>query len=89
MKTKDYENLHAGERILRLLAGLGLCSSVLVMSGPLGWFVLLPLLGIYPALTAFTGYDPVRALRGYASASAAVPFRAERVSRLNPGYAGS
>lgn len=59
MNTERIENLSKGERVLRLGVGMGLATSVLAASGPLGWMAILPLVGIYPALTAFTGFDPV------------------------------
>ena len=59
MKIEHIENLTPGRRIFRFGAGMILITSVLAVSGPLGWAAVLPLLGIYPALTAFTGYCPV------------------------------
>lgn len=62
MNTVRTVNLSKGERILRFGVGMALVTSVLSMSGALGWFALLPLLAIYPSLTALTGYDPVVAV---------------------------
>lgn len=73
MKTANLENLSLGQRIFRFGSGTILITSVLAASGPLGWLAVLPLIGIYPALTAFIGYCPVYAVMeevGYESRQA-------------------
>lgn len=59
MKIERIQNLTPSQRFIRISIGLGLSTSVLAVTGPLGWMTILPLVGIYPGVTGFTGYDPI------------------------------
>lgn len=57
------QNVGTLDRIFRVALGAALIGSVFYLDESVfaqtNWWVLLPLLGIYPALTAVLGWDPV------------------------------
>lgn len=55
----ELNNVNAFERALRLFAGCSLIGSVFFLTAPFDYLILLPLLGIYPCLTAIVGWDPL------------------------------
>jgi len=62
---KGLRNLGVLDRTLRGLAGLALSAHVLFLDGPPGaWSLYGVLLGLYPALTAVWGWDPLYHLAG-------------------------
>lgn len=54
-----YTNLSIGERAFRVALGLGMILTVLAGSGPLGLTSLIPIIAIYPLMTASIGWDPI------------------------------
>ncbi len=59
MTETSINNLGNIERVFRLFMGCSLIGSVLFVPVPFDYLVLLPLVGIYPCLTAIVGWDPV------------------------------
>lgn len=57
--AESYTNLSIGERTFRTALGLGMIFAVLAETGPLGYLSLIPLIAIYPLMTASIGWDPV------------------------------
>ena len=58
------QNIGWFDRIVRVVIGFALLGVVyvdLIKEMPLGWHVFLPLLAIYPLLTAILGWDPLYA----------------------------
>ncbi len=57
------QNVGTLDRLFRFVLGAALIGSVFYLDEGVfaasGWWVVLPLLGIYPALTAILGWDPV------------------------------
>lgn len=53
-----YVNLSNGERAFRSALGLGMILTVLAGNGPLGLMSLIPIIAIYPLMTASIGVDP-------------------------------
>lgn len=53
-------SIDSTDRVFRFSVGMGMILSVFMFSGstPLGWMVLLPLMGIYPCLTGLLGIVP-------------------------------
>lgn len=47
------------QRISLLILSIALIAVTLSMQGPLGWYVVLPLLAIVPGIGALIGWDPV------------------------------
>ena len=47
------------QRISLLILSIALIAVTLSMQGPLGWYVVLPLLAIVPGVSALIGWDPV------------------------------
>jgi len=47
------------QRISLLILSIALIAVTLSMQGPLGWYVVLPLLAIVPGISALIGWDPV------------------------------
>lgn len=62
MENYSLCNIGGGERIAHFVLGIGLVTSIFAGSGPLGLAALLPLVGIYPMMTAILGVDPMHAL---------------------------
>ena len=58
MTETSLNNLHNIERVLRLFIGCSLIASVMFISTPFDYLILMPLVGIYPCLTAIIGWDP-------------------------------
>lgn len=58
----NLQNIDWVERVGRFALGMGLIIALLIGEGPLGWWATLPLIAIYPSLTAVLGWDPVYAL---------------------------
>ena len=58
MTDTGINNLGNIERVFRLFMGCSLIGSVLFVPVPFDYLVLLPLVGIYPCLTAIVGWDP-------------------------------
>lgn len=59
MNNANVENITYSDRVVRIVAGLGLIFSVSLHSGPLGIAAILPLIAIYPIMTGVIGWDPV------------------------------
>ena len=59
MTGYSIDNLGNIERVLRLFIGCSLIGSVLFVPVPYDYLILMPLVGIYPCLTAIVGWDPV------------------------------
>lgn len=66
LQIDSYRNVGHLDRIIRLIAGLAMIISVYFVSpesvtlgGPLEWWPVVPLLGIYPTMTAFLGWEPI------------------------------
>ncbi|RMD80729.1 MAG: DUF2892 domain-containing protein [Gammaproteobacteria bacterium] len=53
-------NLNQRERILRAAVAAALIGTPFLVEGPVHGLAWLPLLGIYPALTAWLGWDPIK-----------------------------
>lgn len=61
MNMDTIQNINGAERIVRLAFSLTLALVPLIVDTPDGGLELLPLLAIYPGLTAALGWDPVLA----------------------------
>ena len=59
MNKANVQNITNSDRVVRIIAGLGLALSVSLQSGPLGMAALLPLIAIYPLMTGVVGWDPI------------------------------
>lgn len=59
MNNTSIQNITNSDRVVRMVAGLGLALSVGLQSGPLGMAAILPLIAIYPIMTGVVGWDPV------------------------------
>ena len=59
MTEMDINNLNGIERVLRLFVGCALIGSVMLSPFTFEYLVLMPLIGIYPCLTAILGWDPI------------------------------
>lgn len=59
MNTLNIHEINFGSRLARFVLGMGLIMSILFAGTPVGWATLIPLIGIYPTLTAFLGCDPL------------------------------
>lgn len=59
MTQMDLNNMNGIERVLRLFFGCCLIGSVMITPFSFEYLVLLPLIGIYPCMTAIVGWDPV------------------------------
>lgn len=57
--AEGFTNLSIGERSFRTALGLGVIVSILEGHGNLGYTALLPLLAIYPLMTAALGWEPL------------------------------
>jgi len=58
MTETSMNNVNNIERVLRLFIGCSLIGSVMFVPVPFDYLILMPLLGIYPCLTAIVGWDP-------------------------------
>jgi len=56
------KNLSKPERILRAVAAAALIGTPFLAQGPVEGLAWLPLVGVYPALTAWLGWDPIKGL---------------------------
>jgi hypothetical protein len=53
-------NLNRWDRATRIAGGFGLIAAVMFTeASPLGWWMVLPLLAVYPVLTGGMGNDPL------------------------------
>ena len=59
MTEMDLINMNGIERVIRLFLGCSLIGSVMLSPFTFEYLVLLPLVGIYPCMTAIVGWDPV------------------------------
>ena len=59
MKNRTSTNQSVAQRVFMLFASLGMIAATLSTAEPLGWRVIIPLLAIYPGLSAFIGWDPL------------------------------
>ena len=59
MDNTTFNNVSIAGRGVRIAVGLALVYSTALLPGTLGLAALLPLLAIYPMLTAVLGWDPV------------------------------
>lgn len=67
MKTAAVQNLNFLDRTYRLSLSLGVILFIVASQGYLGLWSLVPLLAIYPGITAMIGWDPVYAAKGWNS----------------------
>ncbi len=61
MNPSTSQNINTAERIVRLAFSFTLVIVPFIVDTPLGDLALLPLLAIYPGLTAALGWDPLLA----------------------------
>ena len=61
MRKETVYNINPAERLVRLAFSCTLALTPLIVDAPLGGLALLPLLAIYPGLTAAFGWDPLLA----------------------------
>lgn len=59
MNNANLQNISNTDRVVRIIAGLGLVLSVTLVNGPLGLTAMLPLVAIYPIMTGVLGWDPI------------------------------
>jgi len=59
MTGTSMNNISGIERVVRLFIGSALIGSVMLTPAPFHFLILMPLIGIYPCLTAIVGWDPV------------------------------
>lgn len=57
-----YTNISTSDRVFRLIVSYLLIFTVVSGTGPIGAMAYLPLIAIYPGITAFIGWDPISAL---------------------------
>jgi len=58
MTGTNMNNIGGVERVIRLFIGCALIGSVMLTPAPFHYLILMPLIGIYPCLTAIVGWDP-------------------------------
>lgn len=58
MTETSMNNVDNIERVFRFFIGCSLIGSVMFIPVPFDYLILLPLIGIYPCLTAIVGWDP-------------------------------
>jgi len=59
MDSNFIYNINPAERFVRLIFSITLAIIPLAIAAPVGDFVFLPLLALYPGLTAALGWDPL------------------------------
>ena len=59
MNKASVQNITNSDRVVRIVAGLGLALSVSLQPGPLRMAAILPLIAIYPLMTGVIGWDPI------------------------------
>lgn len=59
MTDMDINNMNGIERVVRFFLGCSLIGSVMLSPFTFEYLVLLPLIGIYPCMTAIVGWDPI------------------------------
>lgn len=62
MTNRTLINQSIAQRVFMLFASLVMIVATLSTAGPLEWRVILPLLAIYPGVSAFIGWDPLSAV---------------------------
>lgn len=62
MKISIHENLSSFDRTMRIVIGVGLCMSILVMPYQAAWISALAFAAMYPLLSGLTAIDPFLAL---------------------------
>jgi len=62
MKDRTLINQSIAQRTFMLFVSLVMIVATLSSAGPLDWRVILPLLAIYPGVSAFIGWDPLSAV---------------------------
>jgi len=62
MKIEIHENLATTDRIMRIIAGIGICITVLVVPLETTWIAVLSFAAMYPLLSGMTAIDPLFAL---------------------------
>ncbi len=80
-----YTNISTSDRLFRLVVSLGLILSVVSGTGPIGAMAYLPIIALYPGLTASTGWDPVIALSKQLREKSAAKPRNARHGQLVTG----
>jgi hypothetical protein len=73
------ENLSTADRVTRMVFGYALIAAVGAHVGSLGYLALLPLLAIYPMVTASVGFCPIEG---------AVKRMWSRAAQQNTGHVG-
>ncbi|RMD78290.1 MAG: DUF2892 domain-containing protein [Gammaproteobacteria bacterium] len=90
-RRAELRNLGLADRVLRGLLGMALITQVLLVEGPpSAWQLYGVLAGLYPALTALLGWDPVYELAGLRSCGGRQPcagFPAQVAALLRTGGA--
>jgi len=62
MKIELNENLNSIDRVVRVIAGVGICLSVLLAPLESTWIAVFSFAAMYPLLSGMTAIDPVFAL---------------------------
>ena len=62
MKIEINENLSSTDRVMRIIAGIGICLSVLLTPLESIWIAVLSFAAMYPLLSGMTAIDPVLAI---------------------------
>jgi len=62
MTNRTLINQSIAQRAFMLFASLGMIAATFSSAGPLEWRVIVPLLAIYPGVSAFIGWDPLSAV---------------------------
>jgi hypothetical protein len=62
MLSNSSTNQGVTQRVSLLIASVALIVVTLQTSGVLGWMAMLPLIAIYPGISAMTGWDPINAV---------------------------
>jgi len=62
MKIELNENLSSTDRVMRIIAGIGICLSVLLAPLESTWIAVLSFAAMYPLLSGMTAIDPVLAI---------------------------
>lgn len=62
MKIEIHENLTTTDRVMRIIAGIGICLSVLLAPLESSWIAILSFAAMYPLLSGMTAIDPIFAV---------------------------
>jgi len=62
MNIELNENLSSTDRVMRIIAGVGICLSVLIAPLESTWIAVFSFAALYPLLSGMTAIDPVFAI---------------------------